>query len=853
MKIFLSHSSADKDIVGKVFAELGSAVSHYDVETFDNTGFLPDQIYEALLESDCFVLFASKAALQSKWVGGELRTAFSNWMKSGSRDAMVFLLRDGTIDDIPAWLRAYVVIEHPSPAHITCRIKSRFEEEVRSAGVSPPFYRYDDLTKLEKSISVTTEKMPKAVLLCAADGYGKKQLANELYNRHFHGVAKFKISLSLDNSSSDFDLYRAVIGSFSLLTISELSERLDEFKSLSADGRAELLAKEILHACGGNQALIIDSKESLLDEAGELNSWLISLLRALPRSPYPKLILLSSRKPTYITGDIVDQVVVTQLTPLPSETSKLLFQWWLRRLDVPEVEFVMEQLLEYIEGSQKQIELAARLVGNLAIPKGLVANRHRIFSDLEKQATVLLKDMQNDRTSVLVLAFIAECGFISEADLLKAFEGIEGLSVDQITKAVTRLISYGFVVDDEVSLHLPGFLLRAARRLSDANDIAALIRRVWSRFIEIFDEIEIDSRTSISFLNEACTARLRGGDNKMSIMDNIILPSQCFRVARIYYDGNQHQKALDLCKKAYEKRIALTEEAAIEVLRIQGLSAARLNDQSEFGRAIASFSEHRGGMKPRRIKEFLLGFEARLAGKFDLAIKHLTQAYNAKGGGDYHIIRELAFLYWSQDDFEKAKAFLKQLKPHALLNRFVLEIRVRNAIALGEGYVLHNNEEILRMIEELDAMELPPKKSAFVARVEYELAVKRVDSARQMLEDYEISGAPLGQSIRILKTKVFIAAHRFGQARALALSLKVEIEKENRKQRQSALPVVLRYLIEASAGVSLTEGIEEYRRNSSKLPQKIAEKLRKSLHEAAAYSQENLTPQQRRILEPNVQ
>ena len=60
MKIFLSHSSSDKDIVEEVYKELGAGICHYDIATFDPTGFLPDQIYSALAESTHFVLFASE-------------------------------------------------------------------------------------------------------------------------------------------------------------------------------------------------------------------------------------------------------------------------------------------------------------------------------------------------------------------------------------------------------------------------------------------------------------------------------------------------------------------------------------------------------------------------------------------------------------------------------------------------------------------------------------------------------------------------------------------------------------------------------------------------------------------------
>lgn len=849
MKIFLSHSSKDKDIVSKVYDELGHALCHYDVATFDSTGFLPEQIYAALSESTHFVLFASKAALESKWVEGEIKIAFQNWMRAGVRDVMVFLLREGTRDQVPDWLQAYVIIEHPSPVHIAYRVKSKLAAIERTLGTAPPFYRYDELTKLEQSILVSTEHMPKAIMLCAADGYGRKQLVNELYLRHFSNVPKYKISLSLDECGSEVDLFRAVIGSFSLLTISELSTRLKTFQELNAERRYTVLAEEILKICDGHQVLLIDSKESMLDESGEMISWLKGTIRALPRSDYPKIALISARRPTYFGGDIVEQISCVQLTPLPIDKSKLLFKWWLSRLQIGQIDFVVEQLIELIEGSPKQIELAARLVANLELPRGLETNKRKIFADLERQASELLSNLQKDVPSSLVLAFIAECGYVSEADIYSALEGVDELTKDKIEEAIGKLISYGFVLSDDVSLRLPAFLIRTARKLTNDEHVARSIGRAWNQFVTIFENLESDTESTVSVLTEACLARLREGENKFSLVDSIILPSQCFRIARRYYDETKYTRALELCKKAYERRIALTNEGAIEVLRIYGLSAARSNNRTEFSNAIASFNEYGANKKGQRIKEFLLGFESRLEGSFDAALEHMNSAYRLGGQGDIHILRELAFLHWSGDEFQLAQRYIKQAKSRASSNPYVLEMEIKIELAFGEGYVLQNMNEIQNLIEDLESVEgSSSSRFSFAMRLEYQLAIKQGSVALRMIEDAERGEYGLGMAIRILKVKAYLANKRFGEARDLALKLKIEIERESLNQRQSALPAIVRLLVESSAGVSLSDGIEEFGRNSALLPINIANKLKKELFDASAFKSQNLTDKQKRIL-----
>ncbi|MYM75990.1 TIR domain-containing protein [Duganella sp. FT134W] len=847
-KIFLSHSSRDKDIVSKVYAELGHANAHYDVATFDPTGFLPDEIYEALSDSDTFVLFASKVALESPWVQGELRIAFLNWMRAGIKDVMVFLLRDGTRSMVPEWLQSYVILEHPSPAHIVSRVKSRLISNERNYAANPPFYQYENIVALEQRVAIGGDKMPKAIMLCGSDGYGKKQLANELYARHFSSVPKYKIYLPLDKCSSEVDLYKATLGTFSLLTISDLSARLREFEYSEPEVRFSLLAEEIGKVCLGQQALIIESKDSLLGESGELIPWLQGLIEALPKSTYPRLILLSIRRPTYISANIVEDLAVHQLRPLTTDNSILLFKWWLKKLGVQQPDYVVEQLLDRIDGSQKQIELAARLVSNLDIPKGLLKNKNKIFSDLEAQAYKLLLDIEQDRSCSLILEFIAECGYVSETDLIAALDGALELPREEIADALLRLVAYGFVITDEISLRLPAFLSRSARSFNKDPEVASAVKSAWNRLVRMFGNIDEETESSLPILTEVCLSKLQSGENSLSLVDSIILPSQCFRLARKCYDDNAYLKSLELCKKAYERRIALTDEGAIEVLRIMGLSAARLGNSAEFSSAIDCFEQYGGHKKARRIKEYLLGFEARLAGRFDQAMTRMHSAYQLAGNGDIHILRELAFLYWAQDDFVRARDYIRPAKAKAPNNPFIIEMEIKIELAQGEGYIRQNIDQIGDLIEKITAVERDTFTTfSLPSRIEFQLATKNIQIARQMISEKERNGGLL-PAIQLLKAKALMADKQYGEAKDILIKLKSQTENDMGNQRLSARPKISRLIIEAASGISVSDGINEYERNAQYLPNVIAKKMRSELKELAAFSGQTLTSKERQFL-----
>ncbi|QNB17045.1 TIR domain-containing protein [Paraburkholderia tropica] len=108
-KAFLSHNSFDKDFVGAVFDRLGALQSIYDKETFKRNCDLAEQIREGLYDSKVYVLFLSRAALDSGWVRNELDLANELKTKWQIKEFLIFQLDDTNWSDLPAWASRFVV------------------------------------------------------------------------------------------------------------------------------------------------------------------------------------------------------------------------------------------------------------------------------------------------------------------------------------------------------------------------------------------------------------------------------------------------------------------------------------------------------------------------------------------------------------------------------------------------------------------------------------------------------------------------------------------------------------------------------------------------------------------------
>lgn len=849
MKIFLSHSSADKDIVGRVYNELGPGICHYDVATFDPTGFLPEEIFTALGESTHFVFFASATALSSPWVQGELKNLFINWMRSKTTSVMVFLMRGGDRRQVPEWLQNYVITEHPSPMHIACRILSEYDRWYQDEDSTPPFYRSNESKFIEKQLVVESARMPACLLISGTDGSGRKELLNHVFSRLFRNIPPRKILLYSENFDTDVDLYKSLLGVFSLTTPRELAAAISEYASLSPDRRLDRIVSLIKDICGTSQSIVVDAADSIFTDSGEINHWLQALIEKLPNDRHPLLSITTNRKPSYINQSLNEKVVSCHLEPLQGDDSALLFKWWLNNLSISLPTHVSELVLEQVSGNPKLIATAAKLLKNVADPSDIRLINNKVFSDLEKSASKLFFSTASDDLSKLILALVVDCGHIAQSDLLPIVATATGEQLTRVTERYSSLLSYGLLQADSMCVKAPAFLARLAKSFGRSDPLSKQLSACWRSLANSVAALTWDDEVSISLLNDACILSLKSGVNSIIGIESLVLPSQCLRIARQLYDSNEYFRAYELCVKAFQSRLALTDDGAIEALRYRGMSAARLNAEDKLTDTLKSFSEYSTNVRAKRISEFIRGFDFRLAGKFDRALEHMLVALKYKGDQDIHVLRELAFLSLATNEHANAKLYINKAIGRARNNTFILELQILTELAFGKGYVLHHASEIEELIDGLDNITPHSRKSyAFRARVQYFLARGDTVEARELFDRPNGHVEHVSVVNKLLEAKLLLAERKYQVAYDLLVSLKKLVLNSKGHQRRSILPMTCDLLIQAAASVAFSTGLSEYSQNRNYLPTAIQKRTQEELREVAAYSKIVLSDDQRIVL-----
>lgn len=725
---FLSHSSCDKDTVTKVHQDLNAANVICDTESFDAGRRSADEIFRGLSTTDVFVLFISRRSTESPWVRSEIALAQQKLLSRSIRDVLVFVLDDCPVDAMPLWLRDFVYVRERNPVLIAIRIRSRLFEIALETGEEFEIFlgRDKDLNDLKTALSKPSADTPKVIFLSGSDGIGRRTLARRALKDTYPWFQRLFPEVTLTDTQGPFELYQRLLQFTGNYTLAEWTSFVSEFRSLNVPLRVEYLVRQVEHLRRAKQVLFLRGHSALMADDGTLQEWLLEVVKALPKSNIPVLVIISRRMMPFAKRQYVEPygVFFCRTESLSLEHSKALLSQWLKKFDLDFSSSLLDQVTPFVAGHPKNIELAAKYAAHYGIPR-LETDKRDFRNVIGERAAELLYKIKFDTLQELSLALFSDYEHLGTEDIVFAFKEVGENDNSAISSAMAYLQDHGIIEAEGKYLRLAPYLIDAASRHRWSQRTTKAIEKVRAAFYTRVSTLETGDYVRISTIDAALVAGARAGRFRgQELFWRILLPSHILRVARDVYDDRRYPLAAELCEKAMERAWGLTSEAILEGLRLRGLSLARLGRAEDFNNCITQLHKIKGQAAQRQA-HFLKGFKCRWEGQFENAEREYRKAYAARGARNFHVLRELAQVLAAQSRYEEAERYARAALKIAPLNAYVIDNLVEILIEKhkGNAHGLAMDEEISSLFQELEKSSMREHRSFYQTRMAHYLSM----------------------------------------------------------------------------------------------------------------------------------
>lgn len=683
-KVFLSHSTFDKEFVDQVFERLGSGRCVYDKETFKKNSDLPVQIRDGLEDCEYYALFLSAPAIKSGWVNAEIDIAYELKTQWKLKKVFIFQLDSTNWSDLPHWMGKYLVSCPPSPAHVALRLMDELrvadDEDVDCLGRSEE----------EKEIIFdlrSRDSTPSYFYLSGPVGIGRRTLASEVFKTYYKDTNQHRLEITVDPVDGTGDLYRKALRYSAHWRAGDFKREVDRFSKLSDKEQTRTLA-ELLRTVTKSfrQVMIIDLGTSGLTEEGKPQKWFADLTKMLKPCDYPYVWFLSQR---FLDGFDLPNGLFHAVQPLDDEWSSTLFAVLLKKYKITLPSRDEQQgIEESISGHPGLINMVASYLKLNPNYKPTRTHNNIVKLINDEVQSILMDFIGSDMEREKAAAFYAETHILS-------YEEIQIISQHwkEFESATAGLLDAGLLLRQNSDYYLASYLDRATSMLASKHREG--LKQYRKILLTAFDNINEDSFIPTQLLDSRIVEHIIDGAPIKSYLANLVMPSQQIKAAKRNYDTQHYKKSLHLAEMAYEQHSKLSQNGRREAWRLIGLSAVR----GGFTDAFEVFKREYIKLEKTPLVNsnyyFANGLKARLMGNLREALSWFEKIEREKYA-DSHVYRELAYVYAFERSFDKARVCVKRAHELAFGNPYVLDIL---AMILIDQFKTERQAYLIRDIE----------------------------------------------------------------------------------------------------------------------------------------------------------
>lgn len=388
MRVFLSHSSVNKDFVSQVFREIGQANAEYDEKTFSAGLFNVDAILEGLGRSDVFALFATPESLASGYVEQEIKFASEFLAQRKIKKIYTFCLGAVTPSQLSLTLRSISAIRHITNAGACARFlkAALIQLDLADGTKARPYIGREQITKAIKDrLASPDDRTPVAIAISGVDGVGRRTLIRKVFSEVYPGITSLPPSIAINENAEISDLYRSLVDLGRPPFEGDLLAAATRFEGLSYHQKLAEIVGILENIQDNNETIFIIDAGGLLQDSGELVGLFKDIIRELSKKTCirPYFVFILFRTPPIAAREPSQLMPYFRVDALDHEDVRNLISLHVKSKGQPAAAEEISKLAELTDGHPYNIQFVLRLLDTNSIttlvsdPSDLVAFKAR--------------------------------------------------------------------------------------------------------------------------------------------------------------------------------------------------------------------------------------------------------------------------------------------------------------------------------------------------------------------------------------------------------------------------------------------------------------------------------------------
>lgn len=549
--VFLSLNGIDSPFVGQVQRFLPDGLAYFYPRSFENGEALITAMEDRVGHSSLFVLFATKAAVASPWVGFEIDRARLAKIKDPKfRIIVVPLDPDVTHDDLPAWMRDYWVTSvGTGPREIARYIRRALLSGPMSQLPGQRVYGRGDLVDVAIAqigdIVLRTEDTPNILVFAGNAGVGRRTFGRQVLATAFPATPDLNYGpeFLLPQYADLADIYRALRQEVETdLRLSEVGDDLKAFSAATIEDQADEVVRRLAHFADLGQAVTLITGNGIFEDKGYLKAWVPTLFQRLSQDRRLRLVIVTNR--LLHDNELLPHPNVMQLAVPPIKEA------YIRNLMIGSAEALgvkpalpSTEVIRMIGGHAGIARATAALVARRG-PAVVNSDLRDLFTLQEDVLGESLSFASLDNKQKTVLSVLSWVPQLAGETLKKVFRRQHGDVSTAFADTLSSLILSCLVEVSGPNYVISGPVRTLFRRKYGygsselMKDFSSELRTEWASAASN-DEMRADLLDAIAYM-----AAIEGGSLPPEFRD-LLLPSTLQAVVRDTYDrGHDDQDAL---------------------------------------------------------------------------------------------------------------------------------------------------------------------------------------------------------------------------------------------------------------------------------------------------------------------